>query len=91
MGERKPRPVCLDAPRLEDGLRDGWAADRVPGDRERSGMDASLGSSSGRRSGWQSALRNVGATARRVRTLPAVTLSETAGQGERTRSRRYGR
>ena len=75
--------------RLEDGFRDGRAAGRVPRDRGRSGgrTPARAHSASGLR--LASGPRNVGAAARRVRTLPAVTLSDTGGQGERTRSRRY--
>ena len=76
-------------PRLEDGLRDGRAGGRMPGDRGRSGDGRQPGLI--QRPGLRLAAgpRNVGAAARRVRTLPAVTLSDTGGQEERTRSRRY--
>ena len=85
---------ALMPPRLEDGLRDGRAVGRVPRDRGRSGgrTPARAHPASGLR--LAAGPRNVGAAARRVRTLPAVTLSDTGGQGERTRSRRsvrYGR
>ena len=91
---RVSRRVGRDAlmpPRLEDGLRDGRAVGRVPGDRGRSGArtPARAHPASGLRLAARP--RNVGAAARRVRTLPAVTLSDTGGQGERTRSRRSGR
>ena len=82
---------ALMPPRLEDGLRDGRAVGRVPRDRGRSGgrTPARAHPASGLR--LAAGPRNVGAAARRVRTLPAVTLSDTGSQGERTRSRRYGR
>ena len=82
---------ALMPPRLEDGLRDGWAVGRVPRDRGRSGgrTPARAHPASGLR--LAAGPRNVGAAARRVHTLPAVTLSDTGGQGERTRSRRSER
>jgi hypothetical protein len=75
---------ALMPPRLEDGLRDG----RVPRDcgRSRGRTPARAHPASGLR--LAAGPRNVGAAARRVRTLPAVTLSDTGGQEERTRSRR---
>ena len=78
---------ALMPPRLEDGLRDGRAVGRVPRDRGRSGgrTPARAHPASGLR--LAAGPRNVGAAARRVRTLPAVTLSDTGGQEERTRSR----
>jgi hypothetical protein len=82
------RSACRDAlmpPRLEDRLRDGRAVGRVPRDRGRSGGRTPA------RAHPASGLRNVGAAARRVRTLPAVTLSNMGGQRERTRSRRSAR
>ena len=65
-------------PRLEDGLRDGRAGGRMPGDRGRSGDGRQPGLI--QRPGLRLAAgpRNVGAAARRVRTLPAVTLSDTS-------------
>jgi hypothetical protein len=79
---------ALMPPRLEDGLRDGRAVGRVPRDRGRSGgrTPARAHPASGLR--LAAGPRNVGAAARRVRPLPAVTLSDTGGQEERTRSRR---
>ena len=76
---------ALMPPRLEDGLRDFRAVGRVPRDRGRSGgrTPARAHPACGLR--LAAGPRNVGAAARRVRTLPAVTLSDTGGQEERTR------
>jgi hypothetical protein len=78
---------ALMPPRFEDGLRDGRAVGRVPRDRGRSGgrTPALAHPASGLR--LAAGPRNVSAAARRVRTLSAVTLSDTGGQRERTRSR----
>ncbi len=74
-------------PRLEDGLRDG----QVPGDRGRSGDGHQPGLI--QRPGLRLAAgaRTMGAAARRDRTLPTVTLSDTGVRGERAHCRRQAR
>ena len=85
-GEREPRPGCLDAAEARGrapGRPDCRPCARRPraigGDGRQPGLI--------QRPGLRLAAgpRNVGAAARRVRTLTAVTLSDTGGQGERTR------
>ena len=77
-GEREPRPRCLDAAEARGRApgRPGWRPDarrpRAIGGRAPARAHPAAGAPAGGRA------RNVGAAARRVRTLPAVTLSDTS-------------
>ena len=88
-GERELRPGCLDSAEAR-GRALGRPGARRP--RAIGGTGTSPGSSSSRGSGRRRlGARNVGAAARRDRTLPAVTLSDTGVRGERAHSRRSAR